>query len=184
MLSGRDAPVSTCSLPRTAFQRLTKMAPAAVYEVPPESKQIKKNVPTVPVFANDADVEDVVQGLIVAGGCVIRNAVPIEDVKQIEKDSQPWLDADKPWDGDFFPPETRRAYGLPQKSQTFVNSFIKNDIYQKVCDKILTKKSLCWNGQKREESVSKPQLNTTVVFNIGPGARAQELHRDDMLVDF
>lgn len=34
-------------------------------------------------------------------------------------------------------------------------------------------------GDKREQSVAKPQLNNTVVFSIGPGAYAQVLHRDD-----
>ena len=36
-------------------------------------------------------------------------------------------------------------------------------------------------GDKEEHSVSHPQINNTSVFNIGPGARAQSLHRDDSI---
>ena len=34
-------------------------------------------------------------------------------------------------------------------------------------------------GDKSEESISVPQLHNTIVFRIGPGTRAQALHRDD-----
>ena len=34
-------------------------------------------------------------------------------------------------------------------------------------------------GQSLETYVSKPQLNNTIIFSIGPGAKAQDLHRDD-----
>jgi ectoine hydroxylase-related dioxygenase (phytanoyl-CoA dioxygenase family) len=34
-------------------------------------------------------------------------------------------------------------------------------------------------GDKTETSMSKPQLNNTIVFSISPGARDQALHRDD-----
>ena len=36
-------------------------------------------------------------------------------------------------------------------------------------------------GEEKQESVSDPQLNNTVVFSIGPGAKAQVLHRDDII---
>ncbi|KAK4203446.1 hypothetical protein QBC40DRAFT_346295 [Triangularia verruculosa] len=34
---------------------------------------------------------------------------------------------------------------------------------------------------KAQTSISRPQLDNTIVFSIGPGARAQEVHRDDMI---
>ncbi|EXJ85332.1 hypothetical protein A1O1_05696 [Capronia coronata CBS 617.96] len=139
--------------------------------------------PKVPVFdARSVTPEEVVQGLIHAGGAVIRNAMDVEDVHQIEKDIRPWLEKDKPWkEGGFFPVETRRAYGLAGKSKTFIEKMVKQETFQKVCDIILSKTSPAWVGQKREVSTSKPQLNTTIAFSIGPGAHRQELHRDDMI---
>ncbi len=34
-------------------------------------------------------------------------------------------------------------------------------------------------GDRNEESISLPQVHNTIAFRIGPGARAQPLHRDD-----
>ncbi|KAI1610594.1 hypothetical protein EDD36DRAFT_444442 [Exophiala viscosa] len=143
----------------------------------------KRTAPEVPAFHNDSvKLEEVIDALRVAGGCVIRGAVPVKDVNQIEKDVRPWLDADVPWEeGGFFPRETRRAHGLAQKSPTYMKSFVMHPIYQQACDRILSRTSYPWVGQKREETVSKPQLNTTVIFSIGPGAKPQDLHRDDMI---
>lgn len=139
-------------------------------------------VPDVPVF--DASVvtpDQVIQGLIVAGGVIIRNAVPIEQVNLVAQDVEPQFDSDKAWNEDgFFPPQVRMAYGLAQSSKAFVDYIIKNELYQKVCDLMLSTKSTNWNGVKKEVSVSRPQLSTTTAFRTGPGSRNQALHRDDM----
>ena len=44
-----------------------------------------------------------------------------------------------------------------------------------------TKAHLEQVGEKNEVSVSGPQINNTIVFSIGPGARNQALHRDDVI---
>ncbi|OIW35100.1 phytanoyl-dioxygenase family protein [Coniochaeta ligniaria NRRL 30616] len=139
-------------------------------------------IPSVPVFDNaTATVDEVVQGLIKAGGVVIKNAVAAEDLASIEKDTRPFLDADKEWNGEFFPKETRRVNGLAQKSKVFMKSIVCNNLYQDVCTKLLSSTHKSWLGEERITSVSKPQLNNTIIFSIGPGARAQGLHRDDMI---
>ncbi|KAK0701344.1 hypothetical protein B0T21DRAFT_300532, partial [Apiosordaria backusii] len=81
----------------------------------------------------------------------------------------------------LLPPETRRVFGLAGKSPTFLKNIVANPLYQAVCDKMLTSENKSWLGQNLETSISRPQLNNTVVLSISPGARAQELHRDDMI---
>ncbi|GME27421.1 Phytanoyl- dioxygenase [Neofusicoccum parvum] len=103
------------------------------------------------------------------------------ETASIEKQVRPYLNADAPWEGDFFPPETRRVMGLAGKSREYIEKIPGNPLYRGVCDALLTSKFTSWNGQKRETSISKPQLNNTIVFSINPGARAQDLHRDDMV---
>lgn len=138
--------------------------------------------PPVPVLdASKTNVEEILQKMAVAGGVIIRNLLAREDVRQIETDIRPWLDADKAWEGGFFPPETRRAYGMASKSKTFVEKLVKNPLYQGVCNQVLTTTDPSWNGEKREVSTSKPQINTSIVFSIRPGAKPQDLHRDDMI---
>ncbi|EFX04932.1 phytanoyl-dioxygenase family protein [Grosmannia clavigera kw1407] len=139
-------------------------------------------VPEVPVFNNaTATVDEVIQGLIMAGGVVIKNAVTAEDLAAIEKDTRPFLDADTEWNGEFFPKETRRVNGLAEKSAVFMNSIVRNKLYQEVCKTLLSSSHRSWLGDEQITSVSTPQLNNTIIFSIGPGARAQGLHRDDMI---
>jgi ectoine hydroxylase-related dioxygenase (phytanoyl-CoA dioxygenase family) len=130
--------------------------------------------------ARKASADEVTASLIKNGGAVLRNVVDAETLTTIEKDIRPWIEKDRPWKGDFFPPETRRVMGLVEKSQAFTESIPGNKLFRDVCDQLLTSVHESWLGQKLEKSVSKPQLNNTIVFSIGPGARRQELHRDDM----
>ncbi|KAM7193160.1 phytanoyl dioxygenase family [Naviculisporaceae sp. PSN 640] len=141
-----------------------------------------QDLPQVEEFTPDpSNVDAVVQSLARVGGVVIRGLVPQPKLDLIERDVRPYLDADTPWVGDFFPPETRRAFGLVGKSDTFTRCIPMDPLYQAVCDRILKSTYQAYTGQKLETSVSHPQLNNTIVFSIGPGARAQELHRDDMI---
>lgn len=141
-----------------------------------------QDLPQVEEFTpNPSNVDAVVQSLARVGGVVIRGLVPKAKLDTIERDVRPYLDADSPWVGDFFPPETRRAFGLAGKSSTFMQSIPLDPLYQAVCDRILKSTYQAYLGQKLETSVSPPQLNNTIVFSIGPGARAQDLHRDDMI---
>ncbi|KAK4550433.1 hypothetical protein LTR36_000011 [Oleoguttula mirabilis] len=146
-----------------------------------EPKSAQSPLPKVIEFnAADISTEDVIRALRTAGGVIVRQLIPPEQNHQIERDVRPWLQKDKPWQGDFFPPETRRAYGMMGKSRTFAEAIVGNRLWTEVCDALLTSVNRHnWVGDKTEESVSGPQLMNTIVFSIGPGARAQELHRDD-----
>lgn len=142
----------------------------------------RANLPPVETFSSDpSNSDNVVQSLISSGGVVIRGLLSESTLAVIEKDVRPYLEADKPWQGNLFPPETRRVYGLAGKSREFMHHIVANSLYQSVCDKLLTSRFISYLGRKLEISTSKPQLNNTIVFSIGPGARNQELHRDDMI---
>jgi ectoine hydroxylase-related dioxygenase (phytanoyl-CoA dioxygenase family) len=56
-----------------------------------------------------------------------------------------------------------------------------NPLYRAVCDHFLTTRSWFWWGDERKESVSKPYLHSSVAMRIGPGGKAQPLHRDDYI---
>ena len=130
--------------------------------------------------ASTVTSSDVVASLIKNGGCIIRNILDAPTLDAIEADVRPWILKDQPWTGDFFPPETRRVMGLAEKSKVFTDSIPGNKLYQDVCGDLLTSWHESWHGQKLMKSESKPQLNNTIVFSIAPGAKRQELHRDDM----
>jgi ectoine hydroxylase-related dioxygenase (phytanoyl-CoA dioxygenase family) len=141
-----------------------------------------KSLPEVQQFGSDPSNSDkIVKALILSGGVIIRSLLSDSILAVIEKDVRPYLEADKPWEGKFFPPETRRVYGLAGKSASFMHNIVADPLYQAVCAKLLTSQFKSYLGQRLEISESTPQLNNTVVFSIGPGARNQELHRDDMI---
>ncbi|KAF2501843.1 PhyH-domain-containing protein [Lophium mytilinum] len=143
---------------------------------------LKRPLPKVEVFDSaSVSPEQIVAALTKAGGCVIKNAVSPSDLSLIQKDVQPFLDADKPWEGDFFPRETRRVNGLAAKSKVFMEKIVCYEPYQSVCSKLLSSTTKNYLGQDLQVSTSQPQLNNTIVFAIGPGAKPQPLHRDDMI---
>ncbi|KAJ5935161.1 phytanoyl- dioxygenase family protein [Penicillium verhagenii] len=138
-------------------------------------------LPEVKVLnAGTTTTDEVVEALRDAGGCIVRGLIGTAHVDQIEKDLRPYLNADKSWDGKFYPPETRRCCGLLGKSRTFALQVIGNRLWNDVCDALLTSTlSTNWVGNDIEESISHPQLSNTICFSIGPGAADQPLHRDD-----
>lgn len=142
----------------------------------PERQRIE-----VPVFEADAKAQDVVEGIKKAGGCIVRQIVPVESLSQMEKDIRPHLEADLPWEADtFFPPTTKRAFGLIGKSQAFALHVIGNELYQAVCDAFLTTKCYPYFGNRNIPNVSRPQVNNTIAFSVRPGnSYDQPLHRDD-----
>lgn len=135
----------------------------------------------VPEFSADADPKDVVEGIKKAGGCIVRKIVPLESLAQMEKDIRPHLEADTPWEADsFFPPTTKRAFGLIGKSRAFALDVIGNELYQAVCDEFLTTKCYPYFGNRNIPNVSRPQVNNTIAFSVRPGnSFDQPLHRDD-----
>ncbi|KAF7197889.1 Dioxygenase [Pseudocercospora fuligena] len=140
----------------------------------------RQKVP-VPEYTADAHVDDVVEGIKKAGGCIVRGVVSKESLGQMEKDIRPHLEADTPWEADtFFPPTTKRAFGLIGKSRAFAEDIIGNELYQAVCDRFLECKAYPWFGNRNVLNVSRPQVNNTIAFSVRPGnSYSQPLHRDD-----
>jgi len=130
--------------------------------------------------ANTVSSETLIESIVRNGGVILRGVVNKEDLAAIEADVRPYIMKDQPWKGEFFPPETRRVTGLVQKSPTFTERIPGNPLYRSICTALLSSTHESWLGQKLETSVSSPQINNTIVFSIAPGAKRQELHRDDM----
>ena len=78
--------------------------PSAIENVVPVSDH------SVDTFdAGSAKPTAVVQSLIRNGGCFLRGLIDQESINAMLQDVQPHLDADVPWEGEFFPKETRRT---------------------------------------------------------------------------
>ena len=64
---------------------------------------------TIDSFDAHCTTSDVVKSLIKNGGCFVRGLIGRESIEDMVSQVQPYVDADVPWEGEFFPKETRRA---------------------------------------------------------------------------
>jgi hypothetical protein len=91
----------------------------------------KRPLPKVSAFDSAiVTTDEIIAALRTAGGCIIRNAVAPSQLAQIETDTRPYLDADEPWGGEFFPIQTRRMNGLAGKSKIFMKEVVCYKPYQ------------------------------------------------------
>ncbi|TXC08920.1 hypothetical protein FocTR4_00003593 [Fusarium oxysporum f. sp. cubense] len=118
--------------------------------------------PEVQRVPADAPIEDIIALLKRDGGVFVKGLVSEADV-------------DKAYE------ETQRAPSLLALSPTYARSQVMNPVYQQVVDHFLTTRSWFWWGTERKESVSKPYLHSCTAMRIGPGGKAQPLHRDDYI---
>lgn len=77
--------------------------------------------------------------------------------------------------------ETRRAPSLIARSPTFTKTQLMNPLFQKICAHLLTTRTWFWWGDKQKESISKPYVHSCTAIEIGPGGKAQPLHRDSYI---
>ncbi|KAH8432831.1 phytanoyl-CoA dioxygenase family protein [Aspergillus melleus] len=144
-------------------------------------KSASKYQPGVQNVPNDTPLEDILFLLKRDGGVIIKGLIPVEDVDKTTEEIRHRLDQDLPWDGEFFPKETRRAPSMIALSPTYTKTQLMNPVFQAVCDHFLTTRSWFWWGDKRKESVSKPYAMSCTAMEIGPGGKAQPLHRDSFV---
>ncbi|CAI6334001.1 unnamed protein product [Periconia digitata] len=141
-------------------------------------KNLPEGVQSVPA---NASAEYVIRLLKRDGGVFVKGLVSEADVDTAYADCREKMDKDGEWEGNFFPKETKRAASLLALSSTYALTQVMNPLYRAVCDHFLTTRSWFWWGDERKESVSRPYVHSCVAMRIGPGGKAQPLHRDDYI---
>ncbi|KAH7253780.1 uncharacterized protein BKA55DRAFT_566247 [Fusarium redolens] len=142
---------------------------------------LDKYGPEVQKVPADAPIEDIIALLKRDGGVFVKGLISEADVDKAYDECRARLDSDVEWAGNFFPKETQRAPSLLALSPTYARSQVMNPVYQQVVNHFLTTRSWFWWGTERKESVSKPYLHSCTAMRIGPGGKAQPLHRDDYI---
>ena len=129
----------------------------------------------IPTCASDADRDAMYATLADVGCLVVTDVLPLAQCRRIERelasemDAAPLVEQDDP--KQFYPGRTRRVTGLVSRSET-VREVILHDLSRELSERHL--------GANCERI----QLNVTAAISIGPGARAQELHREEDLFPF
>lgn len=128
-----------------------------------------------------ATLESIVKKIEKYGGCIVKNYLPKEDCATILNDVRPFLDQDFSWQGDLSPVETKKCSRSAVKSKTVAEKFVAHPLNIEVSNHFLSKKNYFISGGKVASGVSRAQHNSTITFDVGPGAPNQIFHRDDML---
>ncbi|KAM0226699.1 hypothetical protein ACHAP5_012337 [Fusarium lateritium] len=160
---------------------------------------LDKYGPEVQKVSADTPVQDIIALLKRDGGVFIKGLIAECEVDKAYDECRERLDSDVEWSGNFFPSqlfhrhqrprlltrflpeETQRAPSLLGLSPTYARTQVMNSVYQQVVDHFLTTRSWFWWGDERKESVSKPYVHSCAAMRIGPGGKAQPLHRDDYI---
>jgi ectoine hydroxylase-related dioxygenase (phytanoyl-CoA dioxygenase family) len=113
------------------------------------------------------------------GAVIIKNFTTPELVDQVNADTRPYLDSDKPWHGAIFPPETRRCTRLVSRSQTVREQWLVSPVVDELTEYFLAKTTSNYYGAEKHTYTTHPILNISVTIETRPGSKAQRLHRDD-----
>ncbi|KAJ9497714.1 hypothetical protein H2202_006747 [Exophiala xenobiotica] len=126
-----------------------------------------------------SDTEGVINAIIKDGCCVVKGFADADTISTVNKEVQPYLEADKPWKGDLFPPETRRCPNLVGRSPTARNTWFIDPLIRAVNATFIDKTTSNYYGETKHTYTSGAVCTISLTFDIGPGAQAQRLHRDD-----
>ncbi|KAF2500800.1 PhyH-domain-containing protein [Lophium mytilinum] len=135
--------------------------------------------PDLERISADAPIEEILEILDRDGGLIIKGLVDSETLQQIAKELKPFEQPDQEWKGNFFPEATKRICGAVGKSKTLATKVFMHPLYQDVCNKRLTITKQSRYGDDIRTFKCSPVGNASTTFDIGPGATAQQLHRDD-----
>ncbi|KAJ5325958.1 Phytanoyl-CoA dioxygenase [Penicillium brevicompactum] len=125
------------------------------------------------------DVAGIIQAIIDDGCCVIKNFTSEETINDVNSEARPYIDADKPWKGDLFPPETRRCANLMGRSKTAREQWLVDPLVRALNAKFVDKTTSNFYGETKHTYTSEAICSIAMTFDVGPGAKAQRLHRDD-----
>jgi hypothetical protein len=81
--------------------------------------------------------------------------------------------------GDLYPPETRRCNRLVARSDTVRNEWLIDPLVKKLLEVFVDKTTHNYYGTTKHTYTSHAIINIALSMEIGPGGKAQRLHRDD-----
>lgn len=126
-----------------------------------------------------SEQEKIIQCVKENGCVIIKNFSLPETVDQVNEETRPYLEKDKPWKGDLFPPETRRCSRLIARSKIARENWLVHPLVSALTAEFVDKTTSNFYGQQQHTYTSKAIASITITMEIGPGGKAQRLHRDD-----
>lgn len=131
--------------------------------------------PVIPVFHPNDAITDMTSALDEAGCLVVTEIMDNQMREGIRQELQPHLDAtpyaENDQEGDFYPGRTKRFTALIDRSAG-VRALTVHPVTTALCDHHLL------------PNCEKYNVHVTAALEVGPGARAQQLHREEDPFEF
>lgn len=126
-----------------------------------------------------SNIEDLKTAIRQDGAVIIENFTTPELVDQVNEEVRSYLEADLPWRGALFPPETRRCPRLVSRSKVAREQWLVSRVVDELTEFFLAKTTQNYYGAELHTYTTHPIINTSVTIETRPGSAAQRLHRDD-----
>ncbi|KAL8764274.1 MAG: hypothetical protein Q9194_007133 [Teloschistes cf. exilis] len=130
------------------------------------------------------DPDRAIQVIAEDGGVILAGFSSVEDVHRVNEDAAPFLEAFRAErTSNTAAPETARCTRLFGRSDTARESWLQQEPLQKILTHFLrtVTKPYHWVGDGYGNLATNPILSAAATLDIGPGAKAQDLHRDDFI---
>lgn len=127
------------------------------------------------------DVEGLIE-LLSEQGCVIATGFTSDrELSAVHEHVQPHMNGYTEIRKDLFPPAYRWCGGIFGKSHVVRDVWMQHSPLVRILNHFLTTKITPPGGYEGATFESKPALAFSVTLDIGPGAKPQDIHRDDYL---
>lgn len=123
----------------------------------------------------------IIQKLQRYGVCIVERLIDQNICDDIIKELDPYFFRDESWNGSPFPKETKVVTRSILKSPTSVNNILCNKLFLEVSSRILNESNYFWTGSQLREVKSSIHLNSGITYKVGPNAKDQMYHREDMV---
>jgi len=137
-------------------------------------------LPQVP-RVDASDVEKLIQTIKELGCAIITNFTTPDLVDRVNAETRPYLEADKPWKGKLFPPESRRCPRLIARSKTFREEMLMHPLVTKLTEYFLDETTTNYYSDEKYSYTTHPIINIATTLEVNPGSIAQRIHRDDQV---
>ncbi|KAL8658897.1 MAG: hypothetical protein Q9202_007382 [Teloschistes flavicans] len=130
------------------------------------------------------DPDRAIQVIAEDGGVILTGFSSVEDVQKVNEDAAPFLEAFRAErTSSTAAPDTARCTRLFGRSDTARETWLQQEPLRKILLYFLrtVTKPYHWVGDGYGELATNPILSAAATLDIGPGAKAQDLHRDDFI---
>lgn len=154
---------------------------AKVPKQPPHFISSKKITNADFTVEDKSDVGAIIENLKKYGVVIVKNFLSEDTCDQIIEEVNPFFFRDESWNGSPFPRQTTVVTRSILKSPTSVPAILCNELFHAVSEYFLNESNYFWIGQKIRTGNSSIQLNSGIIYKVGPGASDQMYHREDMV---